>query len=1001
MNSVFLLPSSSSEARLSSGKQIIPIENDISPLSSTITLAPNPQFIVPHYHYPNEVFEGRQEDLERLDQILQNLRKRERGNASAVVSGISGSGKTHLVRQYVYEKRANYPGGVFWVESMSAATIKLGYWKLALGLGLTDRTPFREESHHDFFIELVIHWFKSNSKWLLVLDGADHETEEEVDMLKDIIPGGNGGAIIITSINKALAGRARLGSPEGLFLKNLEREDCINILFQYARIEEPSEDDRRDAEELVGLMDLLPLAIHSAGSAITAMQIDLGNYLRYYKKQPKVEGLTSFHLILDQLQKRYSEAFNLIYILSFVERKIPVAMLEWGMKKWAGPPLVVDRDGFGLNATLRHLLSYSLIERKSVAEIDHPGRVDTLLVHKVVQDICRMRMEREKTYDQWFHYASKLFCKSFQRMERRRRDKNFSVSDYRRFQVHITKILNHGMTMRVGAGELSELEETLTRIKDAITRSTPKYNSQSIDNGDDEYLPPRSQFSGSWSSFDESSGSASEAINAEIVIAPHRIVESPIDHEVHNFPFVSIRYEASSPTVVPGDSPRQIPSPANSTPSPSGRSNHPYGPPSGSPPTAPPHLPRQFIPSLTPPNRTSPLSPPYPPTPGGPIKFPSHPILYAYESAEDSITLNRNYSDPALVKLRSSISEQASRSHGDLIAGPGRMSGSLPTSVNRPHQLQSRDSLAWSGSVDMARAQSEGNKRGSKYTSVVTPRLSSEPMSRSTSGGSASGGVTIPWPSHSGARSRQGSVSSFSRYHMLSTLPIPPLSAENESRDEREILSRERHPRKGSAPGFLVDDEVIEIGTSPPHIISESADSRCDSTVGLGINLSPTTNTIENHASLRRSSAPEAVQEVGVPLYARPQQLASAVTRTNSPLSESYSTVFSSPSLPASILEAAGVPMQRCSSEPTATGAVSHISTGRDPILIVGPSKAAARGRASLRHVSRAISPLRKGGKKYSPRELYLMEYEGSADEGPLIESWAEEANRESTAQGE
>ena len=1033
MTSVFLLPSSGSDPRLSSGRQIIPVEDDISPLSSII-LAPNPpdpQFIVPYY--PNDVFQGRQEDLERLDQILQNSRKRGRGNTSAVVSGISGSGKTHLVRQYVYEKRANYPGGVFWVESMSTATIKLGYWKLAMGLGLTDKTRrFGEEPHHDFFIELVIHWFKSNSKWLLVLDGADHETEEEIDMLRDIIPGGTGGAIIITTINKAMAGKARLGSPEGLHLKDLDTEDCINMLFQYARIEEPSGDDRKDAEELVGLMDLLPLAIHSAGSAITAMQIDLSSYLRHYKKQPKVGGLISLHLILDQLQGRYSEASNLIYILSFVERKVPVAMLEWGMKNWAGPSLTIDSDGFGLNATLRHLLSYSLIERKSVAEIDHPGRVDTLLVHKVVQDICRMRMKQERTTERWFYYASRLFCKSFRRMERRRRDRNFSISDYRRFQVHITKILDHGKTMKIRAEELSELEETLTRIKDAITRSTPKYSNQPIDKGDGEYLPPRSQFSGSWSSLDESSESASEAVNAEIIIAPEfHMVDSPIDHEAHNFPFISIKYEASSPTVVPSDSPRQIPSSANRSPSPSGWSTHTNSPPNKSQPMVPPHLPHKFIAELTPPNRdrAGPPSPPYPPTPGGPTKFPPYPKLSdVYELVDDSITLIRNYSDPALGKVRSSISEQASRSQGDLTAGHRGMSSSLPTSRDisvYPHHLHhsgdlpQRNSL---GGVEMIRVQSEGSQRGSKYTNAIRMQpegiqrgskhtnvatSTSEPMSRSTSGGSASGGVTIQWPSHSEAR-RQGSVGSLgslSRYHKLSNLPMPPLSPESESRDEREILPKERngyHSRKGSAPGFFVEDGVIELGASP-HIepgadshISESVSSRRGSIVGLGINLSHTA------ASLRRSSAPEVVQDPGNPLYyhPRPKKLPAAVTSTNSPPSEGSSAVFSRSPSPASILEAADVPMQRCSSEPVKTGVAAHMSTGRDPILIVGPSKAAVRGRTALRHVSRAISPLRKGGKKYSPRELYLMEYEGSVDEEPLIESWAEYATEKGQHSG-
>ncbi|KAF8423890.1 P-loop containing nucleoside triphosphate hydrolase protein, partial [Tirmania nivea] len=439
-----------------------PAGGNISPCSSTIhSPKTEPHFIVSHH--PNEVFEGREEDLESLDKILQNPKKREKGNASAVVSGISGSGKTHLVRQYVYKKRDNYPGGVFWVEAVSSASIKLGYWKLAVGLGLTERTRFSEEPHGDFFVHLVTYWFQSHSKWLLVLDGADHETDFELSLLKEIIPGGANGAIIITTVNKALAGRARLGSPEGLTLKNLDTQDCVNILFQYARITEPSTEDIKDAEELVELMDFLPLAIHSAGSSMTVMQMDLGNYLRYYKKQPEVEGLTSFHIILDQLHKRYPEASNLIYILSFVERKVPVAMVEWGMKNWNGPPLVAKKHGLGLNVTLGHLLSYSLIERKNVAEVDDLGRVDTLLMHKVVQDICQLRMKQEGRgrLETYFYHASKMFCRSFRRMEQRRRDKNFSVSDYRRFQVHIAKALSHGNAMKLKSLDIGDALDDL------------------------------------------------------------------------------------------------------------------------------------------------------------------------------------------------------------------------------------------------------------------------------------------------------------------------------------------------------------------------------------------------------------------------------------------------------------------------------------------------------------------------------------------------------------
>jgi len=1011
--------------------------DDISPPSSTI-ISPGtePHFIVSHH--PNEVFEGREEDLERLDKILQNPKKRERGNASAVVSGISGSGKTHLVRQYVYEKRSNYPGGVFWVEAVSSASIKLGYWKLAVGLGLTERTRSSEEPHGDFFVHLVTDWFQSHSKWLLVLDGADHETDFELNLLKEIIPGGADGAIIITTVNKALAGRARLGSPEGLSLKTMDTQDCVNILFQYARITEPSGEDIEDARELVELMDFLPLAIHSAGSSMTVMQMDLGNYLRYYKKQPEVEGLTSFHIILDQLHKRYPEASNLIYILSFVERKVPVAMVEWGVKGWNGPPLVAKKNGFGLNVTLGHLLSYSLIERKNVAEVDDSGRVDTLLVHKVVQDICRLRMKQEGKgrLEMYFYHASKMFCRSFRRMEQRRRDKNFSVSDYRRFQVHIAKILNHGNAMKLKSegDALHDLEESLVRIKNAINRYTPKYGSQSADDRDGEYMPPRSQFSGSWSSLDESSGSASEAVSGEIVYHPgNPIMDSPLDDFGPPFP---VGYDASSPTIRESGSP---PPSANRTPSPTGHSFTPLG---GSPPLALPPLPREFISGLTPPNPNLPFSPPYPLSPGGLAKFPAHPQpLGIYEEHGNTGILIRNHSDSALAKKRSiSFSEQASRSHGDLTGGLGRgIHGSLPmsrdTSNNPLRGSPSRDpsrvrefvyprfdAMPWSqpGGVGMARVRSEGSKGSLKQRDRTFKELSSEAMSRSTSAGSIPGGVPLLSPTNSEPMSRQGSVGSIASVFCYQKLPnrqsLPIQVIDSESRPERELLPEERkgyHARKGSAPGFHVEDgydagvgdvggRVVEFGAPLPAVVADGQDSRRDSVVGLGINLSPAINPAEYLAASRRSSAPGAVQDPhhhGLAHYRHiPTPPAAGATEEANPppLGDSDITPPRSPS-PTSTVEAAGsASMQRSISEPRGglAGATAQILAAKEAALLP-KAGGVTRGRGSLR---RAISPLgKKNGKKYSPREAFL-EYEPALGEeplfGPLVESDVDEGRK-------
>lgn len=696
-----------------------------------------PQFIVPTTFHHNPVFKGRQEELDRLHEILQNREIMRHGNASVVVSGISGSGKTHLVRQYVFDKKRDYPGGVFWVESMSSATVNLGLWSVAVALGLVDGTTLIEQDiNNDSFVRLVMEWFRETAGWLLVLDGADHETDAEIDVLSEIIPNGNGGSIIITSVNKALAGSARLGSPEGMILSTLTTADCLEILFSYGNIKKPTTDDYRHGKELVELMGHLPLALHSAGSSMKVMHLDLVGYLREYRKQPRVESLTSFHIILDQLAKRYPEAFNLMNLLAFVSTKVPVRMLEWGQRYSDIPIYTRGVDSFGLNSSLGHLLTYSLIDRKSILEYDDSGKVDTIILHKVVQDVCRIRMKSDKSMSikLWFQDAVTLFCASFEKMERRRLDRDFSVSDYRRFQVHIDKLMDHAKSLRI---KHERLEDVSARINTAILRATPRYSSQSSEHGLVDYMPSRSQFSGSFSSLDDSQDQSSlEAFHGEVVIVPEGYtVESPVEQRVQYFPEVPhhnyqydflpqrpspiphhVHHSSSSmppspPTghstpvqryTSPGHISSPVAVPAISAPgsrnvSPRMLTDHPYGIP------PPPPLTVEYIEGFKKPGSShgSPAQGvlPYPGEenyspvqPTAPIQFPETPLPPdIYVPPSTGLGINWNHSDPS-VNRPSGVGAliQGSRSQGDLALGRGRPLNASSSNLSR--QVSRHDS---------------------------------------------------------------------------------------------------------------------------------------------------------------------------------------------------------------------------------------------------------------------------------------------------------------------
>src|SRR5687767_9619521 len=70
-------------------------------------------FLVYFPRHPH--FVGRDEDLERLHQALQD--GRQVGVNQAGLTGMGGIGKTQLAVEYVYRYREHYPDGIYWLNA--------------------------------------------------------------------------------------------------------------------------------------------------------------------------------------------------------------------------------------------------------------------------------------------------------------------------------------------------------------------------------------------------------------------------------------------------------------------------------------------------------------------------------------------------------------------------------------------------------------------------------------------------------------------------------------------------------------------------------------------------------------------------------------------------------------------------------------------------------------------------------------------------------------------
>lgn len=452
-----------------SGKKIFTLTDNFPNFKLDLLIKDTP-FVKPLSLQENKYFEGREDELNKIHAILTDPHER-----AVSISSVTGGGKTHLAREYFFHRKSDFPGGAFWIDcdpmKSTTESLDLGFCMIAEELGLVDKKPHKEADPRVSIRLEVRNWFDKHDGWLLVLDGANVETNDELNLLAQYVPKGKGGSIILTTLNSAFAGSARLGSPERLELGQVTSSEAVRMVLHYAQIQAPSVAEIEAANKLVEDLERNPLAIQSAGSYIKGKKVSVSDYWKKYEKRPFVERefLEPFHIIFDRLDERpdrYEEARNLLNLIAFLHREIPVQMLDFGVRHL--PPEIKLLAKIGsrrdLNNTIGHLLAYSLVDR-SGKQADNI-RIDTLMLPNVVQDVCISRLRRKpKELKNWLEMAILMYCASFNTAESRHRDSRFLASDYRRYEIHGLSLLEHANKYKVAT---EDLEKVLERLAETI-----------------------------------------------------------------------------------------------------------------------------------------------------------------------------------------------------------------------------------------------------------------------------------------------------------------------------------------------------------------------------------------------------------------------------------------------------------------------------------------------------------------------------------------------------
>ena len=348
---------------------------------------------IPYLRNPN--FTGR-------DQVLKDLRNAlNSGRPTAVtqaITGLGGVGKTQTAVEYTYRFASDYEI-MWWIHAEEAATLTADFAALAVELKLTEE----KVSEPGILVKVVRRWLSQGpAPWLLIFDNA-----QTVKDIRDYIPPGNAGHVIITSRNPNWRS---IGST--LSLDVLDRDEAVSFLLGRTGSTEANA-----AATLADLLGDLPLALEQAGAYIEETPSTISDYSRRFRKEwrklfrrrpqgdPHATVATIWEISFEQVKGRSPEAQDLLSLCAFLAPdEIPLDVIRrWATKNLRESLARVMEDEDLLDDVVSALRQYSLAKVK-------PIRI--LSVHRLVQAVGRDRLDKEDK--EWAVMAVHLLSEAFQ-----------------------------------------------------------------------------------------------------------------------------------------------------------------------------------------------------------------------------------------------------------------------------------------------------------------------------------------------------------------------------------------------------------------------------------------------------------------------------------------------------------------------------------------------------------------------------------------------------------
>lgn len=349
-------------------------------------------------------FEGRTTQLQEIHGWLKG------GQATMLLYGLGGIGKTQLATEYGYQFKTNFQV-VIWVNADTSTTLTAGYVAIANQLEL----PSHQERDQERMVQEVKTWLQQDqSNYLLILDNAD-----EPDVLQPFLPSKLTGALLITSRSPLIPGVKNL---KKMNVTGLHPDDAAQVLLKRNGGQAASLSELVAARKLAEELHFFPLALEQAAGYIAAQNLSIQKYLDQYRVE-KLALLKDSRYPTDNEQRTIFTTWNLnlekvranpvaaeiLFLSAFLHPDdIPFELLTNGATSISPALDAALKQARFVNEVLFPLTRYSLVTINPESQ--------TYSIHRLVQHVVQADMD-DATKRTWAERVIRLVNQAFPDVE--------------------------------------------------------------------------------------------------------------------------------------------------------------------------------------------------------------------------------------------------------------------------------------------------------------------------------------------------------------------------------------------------------------------------------------------------------------------------------------------------------------------------------------------------------------------------------------------------------